>query len=81
MRRRVMTLSPRGVDPCEFRPLVSTWLRGVTLAVEWQFDVDTSSRRPIVADEHVSRVTVLADSYPEALTTAVLLASRPEWTW
>jgi hypothetical protein len=44
-------------------------------AVEWQFDVGSTSSRPIVVDEHISRVTVLADSYPDALMTAVLMVS------
>jgi hypothetical protein len=43
----------------------------------WTFDVGTTTERPIIPDQHVSRVTVLADSIGEAMTAAAGMAMRP----
>jgi hypothetical protein len=45
--------------------------------IAWTFDVGFTTSRPIVPDEHISRVTVLADSYSGAMTTAALMVMRP----
>lgn len=43
----------------------------------WQFDVGRTTKRPLAVDEHISRVTVLADSYAEATFLAVQMAYHP----
>jgi hypothetical protein len=44
---------------------------------EWAFDVGYTTSRPVVPDEHISRVTVLADSFADAMDTAALMVMRP----
>lgn len=43
----------------------------------WDFDVGTTTERPIIVDQYISRVTVEAESYGEAMDTATLMAMRP----
>lgn len=43
------------------------------MTYEWTFDVHFTTSRPIIVDEHCSRVTVLASSYPEAMELAAQL--------
>jgi hypothetical protein len=44
---------------------------------EWEFDVGFTTSRPIIPDEHVSRVTVQATSYADAVSTAACMVMRP----
>jgi hypothetical protein len=44
---------------------------------EWTFDVGYTTSRPVVPDEHTSRVTVLAESFADAMATAGLMVMRP----
>ncbi len=44
---------------------------------EWTFDVGFTTSRPIIPDEFVSRVTVLAEDYAEAMFLAAAMVMRP----
>jgi hypothetical protein len=39
----------------------------------WEFDVGTTTERPVVPDQYVSRVTVLANSHVEGMEIAALM--------
>ena len=43
----------------------------------WQFNVGTTTKRPIVVDQYVSGVTVLAPLYSEAIILAAGMCDRP----
>ncbi len=43
----------------------------------WTFDVGWCDRYPIEPDKYVSRVTVLATSYGDAMATAAGMVMRP----
>jgi hypothetical protein len=43
----------------------------------WTFDVGTTTERPVIPDQHVSRVTVLASSIGEAMADAANMTMRP----
>jgi hypothetical protein len=57
------------------------WLIGIDKVAmnetEWTFDVGFTTSRPVVPDEHTSRVTVLAESFADAMDTAALMVMRP----
>ncbi len=44
---------------------------------EWQFDVGYTTQYPVIPDQHTSRVTVLAETYGEAMFLAAGMVMRP----
>jgi len=44
---------------------------------EWEFDVGYTTQYPVIPDQYISRVTVLADSYGEAMFLAAGMVMRP----
>jgi hypothetical protein len=44
---------------------------------KWEFLVGTTTKRPIIVDQYISRVEVLAESYSEAIFLAAGICDRP----
>ena len=53
----------------------------MTTETAWTFDVGTTTERPVLPDQHVSRVTVLADSIGEAMADAAEWSCALESRW
>lgn len=43
----------------------------------WEFDVGTTDTRPVIPDQYISRVTVLASSHAKGMEVAASMCMRP----